>query len=164
MAFLGQAMNVFTQAPILGQVDLIPSPNVITAQILKTSTAPAIQVGDAVKLVAGSSATILVDVCTGPTDGPVLGVIPYNERKNLYVAGDLIEVAQALTYVFLKSSAAIARGDKVTTTASTTTADPTVATVTVVSTQYVTGKAVDTATAANQLIRVQIAPSFNGAV
>lgn len=164
MAFLGQQMNSFTQAPILGQVDLVPSPNVITAQILGTSTAPAIQVGDAVKLVTGASATILVDICTGPTDGPVLGVIPYNERKNLYSAGDLIEVAQAQTYVYLKSSAAIARGDKVTTTASTTSADPLVTTVSVPSTQYVTGKAVDVATAANQLIRVQIAPSFNSGV
>lgn len=164
MAFLGQSMNQFTQAPILGQVDQVPTPNVITAQIISTSTAPAIQVGDAVKLVAGTSATILVDICSGPTDGPVLGVIPYNERKNLYTAGDLIEVAQVNTYVYLKSSAAIARGDKVTTTASTTTADPLVTTVSVPSTQYVTGVAVDTATGANQLLRVQISPSFNSGV
>lgn len=164
MAFLGQQMNSFTQAPILGQVDLVPSPNVITAQIISSSTAPAIQVGDAVKLVTGTSATILVDICTGPTDGPVLGVIPYNERKNLYSAGDLIEVAQVNTYVYLKASAAVARGAKVTTTASTTANDPLVTTVSVPSTQYVTGIAVDVATAANQLIRVQIAPSFNSGV
>lgn len=164
MAFLGQQMNSFTQAPILGQVDLVPSPNVITAQIISTSSAPSIQQGDAVKLVTGTSATILVDICSGPTDGPVLGVIPYNERKNLYSAGDLIEVAQVNTYVYLKASTSVARGAKVTTTASTTSADPLVTTVSVPSTQYVTGIAVDVATAANQLIRVQIAPSFNSGV
>jgi hypothetical protein len=164
MAFLGQTMNQFTQAPILGQVDLVPSPNVITAQIISTSSATHIQVGDAVKLVAGTSSTILVDICSGPTDGPVLGVIPYNERINLYSPGDLIEVAQVNTYVYLKSSAAIARGAKVTTTASTSSADPLVTTVSVPSTQYVTGIAVDTATAANQLLRIQISPSFNSGV
>jgi hypothetical protein len=164
MAFLGQQMNSFTQAPILGQVDLVPSPNVVTAQIISTSSAPSIQVGDVVKLVTGSSSTILVDVCSGPTDGPVFGVIPYNERKNLYSPGDSVEVALASSFVYLKASAAIARGAKVTTTASSTTADPLVTTVSVPSTQYITGKAVDVATAASQLIRVEIAPSFNSGV
>jgi len=164
MPFLGQAMNQFTQAPILGQVDVVPTPNVITAQINPSSSATTIQVGDVVKLIAGTSSTILVDVCSGPTDGPVLGVIPYNERKNIYSAGDIVEVAQVNSYVYLKSSAAVARGAKVTTTASTTTADPLVTTVSVPSTQYVTGVSVDTATGANQLIRVQISPSFNSGV
>lgn len=163
MAFLSQVMNQFVQAPILGLVDLTPSPNVITCQILPTSSATSIQVGDVVKLVAGTSATILVDKCSGPTDGPVLGVIPYNARKNVYVAGDLIEVAGVNSFVYLKASGTVTRGDKVTTTASTPTADPVVATVTVPSTQYVTGVAVDTA-ATGTLVRVQIAPSFNSGV
>lgn len=163
MPFLSQTMNQFVQAPILGMVDLIPSPNVITAQIDPASSATSIQVGDVFKLVDGSSATILVDKISGPTDGPVYGVLPYNNRKNVYEAGDLIELALATSFVYLKAGGTVARGDKVTTTASTTTADPTVATVTVPSTQYVTGKAVDAGTI-GQLIRINIAPSFNGAV
>lgn len=157
MAFLTQAMNQFVQAPILGQVDLIPTPQVIAAQILSTSTATAIQNGSAMKLVAGTSALPLVDIVTGPTDGPVFGVIPYSMRKNIYVANDVIQLALGESYVFLKSSAAITRGAKVSSTAATTTADPTVATA-VTSTDYVTGVCIDTATGANQLVRIKIAP------
>jgi hypothetical protein len=157
MAFLSQDMNQFVQTPILGMVDLTPSPNVVTCQINPDSSATSIQVGDAVKLIAGTSATILVDKISGPTDGPVYGVIPYNAKKNVYLAGDLIEVATNETYVYLKASGTVTRAEKVAVTASTPTADPTVATA-VVSTQYVTGIAVDTATT-GLLTRIRILPS-----
>lgn len=164
MAFLTQAMNQFTQAPILGAVDLIPTPEVLACQIYASSTA-AIQNGTVVKQIAVSSAGLpVVDAVTGPTDGPVFGVIPYTDRKNLYVAGDVVQVVKSAGYVFLKSSAAINAGDKVTATAATTSADPTVATVSTPTTQYVTGTALDTCAAANALIRIRIAPSLNGAV
>lgn len=165
MAFLTQSLNAFTNSnPILGQVENVPTPNVVTGQITPSSSATAIQTGSAVKLVSGTGAIPLYDVCTGPTDGPVAGVIPYNERKNVYAAGDIIEVAQGASYLWLKSSAAITRGDKVTSTAATTTADPTVATVTVASTQYVTGIAIDSVAGANTLLRIEVKPSFNSGV
>lgn len=163
MSFLTQTMNAFTQAPILGLVDLVPSSNNIAVQ-LSPSTAAVCQVGSALKLIGGQAALPVVDVCSGPTDGPVFAVVPYNARKNLYVAGDIIDAACAGSFVFLRSSAAINRGDKVTTTAATTTTDPLVTTVSTPTTQYVTGKAIDLAPGADQLIRIQIAPSFNGAV
>jgi hypothetical protein len=158
MAFLSQSMNTFGQSPILGQVDMVPTPDVVSAQILSTSSATSIQVGDPVKLVAGTSGAILVDKQTGPTDATVFGIIPYNERKNLYSPGDFIEVACGGTYVYLLSSGAIARGDTVSTTSSTTTADPTVATDTT-SGHFITGTAVDVASGSGILIRVKIAPS-----
>lgn len=161
MAFLKQNMNQFTQTPILGAVDLIPSPNVITVQITPSSTATAIQNGSALKLVGdavgSSSGAVLVDVQTGPTDATVFAVIPYNERVNLYKKGDLVE-ALLTGYMYMLSSAAIVRGTKVAITAATATADPTVATDTT-SGHFQVGIAIDTATAANQLIRVQIVPS-----
>lgn len=159
MAFLKQQMNQLTNAPILGGVDLIPTPNVVSAQILSTSTAP-LQNGSAMKLVTGTSGSILVDACTGPTDGPVFGIIPYNERKNLYKANDLCEIACSESYVYLLSSAAVVRGTKVATTAATTSADPTVAT-DATSAHYITGIAVDEASASGQLIRIKISPSQN---
>jgi hypothetical protein len=162
MAFLTQAMNQFTQAPILGLVDLIPSPNVIGAQIVSTSTA-SIQNGSAVKLVDGTGALPLVDAVTGPTDGPVYGVIPYTARKNLYVANDIVQVCLTTSFMYLKSSAAIVRGAVVSTVAATTTADPTVATA-VTSTDYVLGVCIDKATAANQLVRINIKPGAIGAL
>ena len=163
MAFLTQTMNAFTQTPILGLVDLIPSPSVFAAMFNPASTG-VLQVGSVVKLITGPSGLPLVDVCSGPTDGPVAGVVPYNERKNIYVPGDIINLLGLSSYVYLKTSAAVARGDKVTTTSATLTADPTVATVSSPTTQYVTGVAIDVASAANQLIRVRIYPSFNGGV
>ena len=159
MAFLSQAMNQFVQAPILGLVDLTPSPNVVTCQINPDSSAPSIQVGDAVKLIAGTSATILVDRISGPTDGPVYGVIPYNAKKNVYLPGDLIEVATNETYVHLKTLGTVTRGEKVSVIASTTTADPTVSTA-AASTDYITGVSVDTA-ATGLLTRIRILPSVD---
>lgn len=164
MAFLTQSLNQFAQSPILGLVDQIPSLNVITAQILTTSAATAIQVGSTVKLVDGTGANIIVDVCSAVTDGPVYGVILFNQKKNTYAPGDRVEIACVGSVLYLKTSAAVARGTKVGTTPATTTADPTVQAIATAATDYVTGVALDKATAANQLIRVQIQPSLNGAV
>ncbi len=165
MSQVFQNQNQFAQSPVLGQVSMIPNPSIVPARINPSSSA-VLQSGSAVKLIAGAGVgnEIVVDACTGPTDGPVFGVIVYNMRKNLYSAGDNVELASAGSYVFLESSAAISRGDKVTATAATTNNDPTVAAVTVPSTQYITGKAIDPAAAAGALIRVVIQPSFNGAV
>ena len=164
MAFLTQEMNSFAQSPILGLVSEIPTPSVVSAQIDPDSVATTIQVGDTLKLIDGTSGAILVDKCSGPTDGPVYGVIPFNSRKNIYTAGDIVEVVCLDSYIYLRSSAAIARGAKVTTTASTASTDALVTTVSVPSTQYITGVAVDKAAAANALIRVRIYPSFNAGV
>lgn len=159
MAFKTQNMNQFTQQPILGGVDLIPSPDVISAQILPSSGLTACQNGSAVKLVTGTSGAVLVDVQTGPTDEAVFGVIPYNERKNLYKAGDFIEVVRS-GYVYMLSSAAITRGARVAITAATTTADPTVAT-DATSGHFTAGICVDEATASGQLVRISIQPLTN---
>jgi hypothetical protein len=158
MAFLTQPMNSFTQAPILGAIDQVPTPDVVSAQILPASSATAIQNGSAVKLVAGASGAIVVDVQTGPTDATVFGVIPYNERKNLYSPGDFIEVACGGTYMYMLSGGAIARGDTVAITAATSSADPLVNTDTT-SGHFITGIAIDVASGAGVLIRVKIAPS-----
>lgn len=159
MAFQLQNQNQFTQAPILGAVDLIPTTDVVTAQVLPTSALTSLQVGDPVKLVTGSSGAILVDKQTGPTDAIVFGVIPYNEKKNLYVKGDLIEVVIA-GVMYMRTSAAVVRGTRVAITSSTTTTDPLVATDATTG-HFTTGIALDEASAANQLIRVRILPATN---
>lgn len=159
MAFLKQNMNQFSQAAILGQVDLIPSPDVVSAQVKTDSALTSLQQGDPVKLVTGTSGAIYVDKQTGPTDASVFGVIPYSSRKNIYVKGDLIEVVRS-GYMYMRSSAAITRGAKVAITVSTTTTDPLVTT-DVTSGHFIVGIAIDEATAADQLIRVSIAPATN---
>lgn len=144
---------------------MLPNPDVVSALLNPSSTA-VLQAGSSVKLIASTSIgnEVVVDAVSGPTDGPVFGVIAYNLRKSLYSPGDVCEVACGASYIFLEASAAIARGAKVTATAATTGNDPTVATVSVPSTQYVTGIAIDPAAGAGSLIRVKVQPSLNGAV
>ena len=157
MAFLTQAMNAFTQAAMLGAVDMIPTPDVVSGQITPASTFAYFQQGQPVKLVTGTSGAILVDAQTGPTDATVFGVIPYSERKNTYAAGDYCEIACAGSYMYMLSGGAIARGDTVSITAATSTTDPVVATDTTTG-HFITGIAVDVASGSGQLIRVRIAP------
>ncbi len=158
MAFKTQNMNQFAQAPMLGALDLIPTPDVIAGQILPTSSATAIQQGSALKLVVnGSSGAVLVDVQTGPTDAPIFGLIPYNERQNLYSPGDFTEIARS-GYMYVLSGGVIGRSQTVAIAAATGSADP-VATADATSGHYVAGIAIDEATASGQLIRISIQPS-----
>lgn len=159
MAFLQQNMNQFAMAAILGAVDEIPSPDVLAVQLNPASVATSIQVGDAVKLITGSSGAILVDKQTGPTDASVFGVIAYNERKNIYAKGDLVEVVRA-GIMYMRTSAAVVRGTKVSITASTTTTDPLVTTDATTG-HFIVGTALDEAAAADVLIRVLISPATN---
>lgn len=160
MAFLLQNMNQSGMLPILGAVDMIPTPDIITAQINPASTFAFFQQTSAVKLIAGTSGAILVDAQTGPTDAALLGVIPYNPQKNKYKAGDLIEVAQSGSYIYCRSSAAIARGARVSMTAATSTSDP-VVTTDATSGHFTLGICQDTATAADQLVRIKVSPLTN---
>lgn len=163
MALLTQPMNQFAgPAPILGQVDQIPNPDIVSAQIISTSVATGLQNGSPVKLVAGVGGSMLVDSHLGPTDtAPVFGIIAYNERKNLYSPGDYVEVACGGSYIYGLSSAAIVRGTNVAVTpAVLNTSDPTIATDTT-TLHFVAGVAVDQAAAAGVLIRFKVAPAKN---
>ena len=154
MSFLNQ--NQFAQTPVLGQVDLAVSPNTQSVRINPDSVSTNIVAGQAVKLITGASGITLVDVPTSITDGPIWGVIAYSPRKNTYAAGDVVTVACQGDVIYLQTSAAVSRGTKV----ATTVAGPTVAT-NAVSTNQITGIAIDQASASGQLIRVQVYPSTN---
>jgi hypothetical protein len=160
MAFLTQNMNQFIPAAILGQVDQIPQPSVVSVQFSPASASTATQNGCTMKLVAGASGAMVVDVHLGPTDtAQVFGVIPYNERKNLYLPGDIMELALVGSVVYLKAGGTIARGDTVSSALATTVADPQVIT-DVTSGHYLTGVALDIATV-GQLVRVLVQPSLH---
>jgi hypothetical protein len=157
MAQLVQNQNQFAQTPMLAQVSQIPNPNIFEAQILPASPATNITAGDAVKLVTGAGTQIQVEICTGPTDGPVFGFIVFNLRKNSGILpGDTVEIAAVNSVITLKASAAIARGANVSATPGDATNDPLVTTS--VATNFVAGQALDRATAASQLIRVLVNP------
>ena len=159
MAYLTQNQNQTFMAPIIGMVDLAVPPNTKTVLLDPASTNVYVQAGSPVKLVAkATKGQIVVDVCTGPTDGPVFGIVLYNPRKNTYAAGDLMEVGCSGTVVFLESSTAVNRGAHVNSTAATSSADPLVTTV-ANNTDYQVGIALDQTAAANDLIRIEVRPS-----
>jgi len=163
MSNLSQNQNQFNQTPLIGQVAYQPNVDTQSCQINPSTAAAAgtIVAGCAVKLIALAGPQIIVDVCSGPSDGPVFGVIAYNPRKNSYVAMDMVEVAGELNVLFLKSAAAINRGARVSiTNPSVATNDATVASDTTAG-DYTVGYAEGQASAAGQIIRVKIKPALN---
>lgn len=107
-------------------------------------------------MIANAGPEIVVDVTSGPSDGPVYGVIAYNVRQNTYKASDRVEVASTSNIIYLKSSAAINRGNRVSVTNPTTsTNDATVASDATAG-DYTIGYALTQVSGANQLIKVKI--------
>lgn len=153
--------NQFIQAPVIGQVAFQPNVDTETCQINPNTTATYIQAGCAVKLIANSGPEIVVDVTSGPSDGPVYGVISYNPRINKYGASDRVEIASTSNIIYLKSSAAINRGNRVSVTNPTTsTNDATVASDATAGDSTI-GFALTQVSGANQLVKVKIAVGSN---
>ena len=151
--------NQFTQAPVIGQVAFQPNVDTETCQINPNTTATYIQAGCAVKLIANSGPEIVVDVTSGPSDGPVYGVISYNPRINKYGASDRVEIASTSNIIYLKSSAAINRGNRVSVT-NPSTNDATVASDATAGDSTI-GFALTQVSGANQLVKVKIAVGSN---
>jgi hypothetical protein len=153
--------NQFTQAPVIGQVAFQPNVDTETCQINPNTAATYIQAGCAVKLIANAGPEIVVDVTSGPSDGPVYGVIAYNPRINKYGASDRVEIASTSNIIYLKSSAAINRGNRVSVTNPTTsTNDATVASDATAGDSTI-GFALTQVSGANQLVKVKIAVGSN---
>ena len=153
--------NQFVQAPAIGQVAFQPNVDTETCQINPNTTASYIQAGCAVKLIANAGPEVVVDVTSSPSDGPVYGVIAYNPRINKYSASDRVEIAGTSNILYLKSSAAINRGARVSVTNPTTsTNDATVAADTTAG-DYTIGVALTQVSGANQLVKVKIAVGSN---
>lgn len=158
-----QNQNQFKQQPLIGQIAFQASVDTQTAVINPSTAAAAgtIVAGCAVKLIASASPEIVIDVCTGPSDGPVFGVIAYNPRKNTYNANDHVEVATDQDVLFLYSAGAITRGQRVSVTNPNAAGNsPTVA-ADVTSGDYTVGFAETQASGAGQFIKIKIKPSLN---
>jgi hypothetical protein len=144
--------NQFTQTPVLGQVDFTVSPNIKSVKINPSSVATVLQSGQAFKIVDVAGPEIIVDVAA-ITD-VAYGVAIYNPKKNLFTAGQTIELGCVGTVIYLEASAAIARGAGVALDPT----GPTVATVDT-ATQATIGECLDKPTAAATLARIEIRPS-----
>lgn len=147
-----QNQNQFRQTPVLGQVDATVNPNIKSVKIDPASVSTHLQVGQALKLVDTAGTEIIVDEAA-VTD-KCYGVIVYNPRKNVYAAGDTVEVACRGSVLYLEASAAIARGARV----QNAPAGPTVSTLTSYGTNCMIGITLDKPTGSGQLTRIEIDP------
>jgi hypothetical protein len=150
----------FAQTPLIGMAAEQPI-DTVSCQINPNTTAAYITAGCAVKLVANAGPEKVVDVTSGPTDGPVFGVIAYNPRLNVHVAGAHVEVHTDLNVLYMWSAGAINRGAAVScTNPASSAAAPTVATDTSAG-DYIVGIAETQTSGANQMVKVRVKPGVN---
>lgn len=147
--FLNQ--NQFAQTPVLGQVDFTVSPNIKSVKINPDTEATVLQSGQAFKIVDVSGPEIIVDVAA--ENELAYGVAIYNPKKNIFTAGQTIDLGCVGTVIYLEVSAAIARGASVA-------LDPTGPTVATANpaTQAQIGECLDKPSAAATLARIEIRP------
>lgn len=160
MANLSQNQNQTFQTAMLAQVVMYPEPNTFPAQIDPAyAGSQLVLAGSAVKLVDVAGPNIIVTPVVAATDGPIFGFVPYNKRKNQYVAGDTVEVVGVGGVLMLKCNGTVARGDNVSATNPTVvTNDPTIQTTTTTG-EYIAGVALGRG-ATTTLIKVKVAPGF----
>lgn len=147
-----QNLNQTFQTPLLGQPDLSYNFNTKSALINPDSVATKLMVGQAVKLIAGAVPGLLVDQAASAEEP--YGVIVYQLKKNTYAAGNRIEIACKGNVLYLESAAAITRGATVENVPSG--AYPVVQTK---ASGAGLGICLDQASAAGQLVRIEIDPS-----
>ena len=150
------AINQFQQSSIVGMIDMRFPYDTISVQI-DASEAGSLSAGQAVKIVDSAGGVPKVVAITANSDS-VLGVINYDVKSRVYVAGDAAEISMAGNVVFLRALAAIARGAKVVANFQTTGG---VNPINGSGGENIVGWALDKAAAAGDIIRVKLlTPSF----
>lgn len=142
-----QNLNQFAQTPIKGDVAGVPNPSTLSCQ-LTTASSNTPKAGYLVKLIAGTANTILVEQA-GPTDVP-FGFIVFNPKKDTYAAGDQMEVAISGSVINLETAGSFNRGQNVEFVTSGGRVQV------YGGTNNICGVALDTATAAGQIVRVLV--------
>lgn len=150
------SQNQFALQPFLGTVDQRFNYNTKAVEV-DTSQSGTLYAGQAVKIVDNADGVPKVIGVAANSD-EVFGFINYDVKSQVYAAGDPMEISQAGNVIYLYSTGAIARGHQVTLDVSLAGG---VSSATASSGADIVGWAMDKATAANQLIRVQLTvPSF----
>lgn len=142
-----QNMNQVTQGPIKGRVSEVPNPSTVTCQVTPKS-GNTLNPGTAVKLIAGTSPQILVEKAAATEQ--IFGFVVWTPKKVAWTAGQPLEIVLQGSIMEMETNGAINRGQLCEIVAS----GDKIAGWAGVNTTI--GTALDTATAANQLIRVLI--------
>lgn len=131
-----------------GQMTLLENLNLVNCKIDDSETETLVP-GYPVKIKDISNKVIVIEAADALTDD-VFGFVPYNVKKNEYVAGEFIKVALDNCAMYMEASAAIAQGANIQ-------ADPATQKVaTAVAPNLATGKALTKASADGDLIVVLI--------
>jgi hypothetical protein len=119
MADIRPDLNVFEQAPTVGQVAMISGagPETISVMVDLNSTVIAgdLKPGMAVELVDGTSTIPEVDLSTIPetSSDNILGIVVHNPKVSSYIAGDILQVALTGAVIYMIAGASLNRGVKV---------------------------------------------------
>lgn len=146
----GQSQNQFSQNALAGQLDLKVGPtNVISAQI-DQSSAGGLRVAQAVKIMAASRGLPKVVECAA-NDDDVFGFIIFQAKDQVRNQGDMVEIARKGSIIHLVAVGAVAAGEKVTLdlsyvggVASANSGD------------RIVGRAIEKASGAGELVRVEL--------
>lgn len=151
---MSQLQNQLKQGPILGRLDLQFNANVINC-VIDASSGGGLVPGQAVKIVDNAGGVPKVVEAAADTDD-IIGHIQFTGRNATFGVGDAVAIVlvNGGGCMYLNANAAIARGAKVMVVIAT---PGNVATAT--SGKTIVGRALDKATAANQLIRVLMLPT-----
>lgn len=132
-----------------GMLDLAPNDNLFNCRIDPASLSILTNLnGAAFKLLDVAGQTFVVDLAAAD-DPNIFGFLPFEVKKNSYVAGDFIRLAATQCIMIMEASAAIARGASVEIV-------PTGIKVATLTTGTLVGVALDKAASNGDLIRVAI--------
>lgn len=146
------SLNTFNVTPIQGQMDLPDFSSVITGQVDTAFAGTALVPGQAVKQIAASSGLPKFTALTANTD-KTAGFVAYDPKDASYAANKPFECAISGGVMFMTSGAAIAAGANLEVVYNGGTGGTVI---TNAGTNPVVGTALDSASAASQLIRVKI--------
>lgn len=148
--------NQVAQSTVLGVLDLRFNPGTVAVQVDISQSGP-IYPGQALKLVDSSGGVPKVVACTANSD-QCYGFATFNSKNPYFLPGDALEMSMASNCMWLRATAAIARGARVVLNVVTTGG---VAAVSGSGGERIVGWAYDKAVNPGDLIRVMIqAPTF----
>ena len=107
MAAPTQSLNQFGMKQLKGEVSMVPSPATISVQ-LTPAAGNSVYAGDAVKLIAGTSKQILVDLAA-VADIPI-GIVIRAQKTTVYTAGQSLEIALPGSVIVVEAYGVINRG------------------------------------------------------
>ena len=150
MADIRKELNSFTQSVVAGQIAMSTGEGSesLTVQMKSTYSGTALAAGSPVKYADVAGYPPQVDVAVPGNADVMCGIILYTPRANSFEANDIFQITTKGSIIYLPASAALARGSQVGLTADYKLKAAN-------NLNYI-GILLDKATAADQLVRVQI--------